>query len=682
MVRTPKFPKSWAFSVSQNYDDGGNWYVEGYPSSLEPNLDRFGPSEELLILEESAQQDLVDWSKRLPTVFLNHNLLEEIGAVKESELRGGRYWAKILITKTRPDVWQKIKEGVLSKFSVQFIPTDTVTAWNEQYGKNELRVRHLVGLETSIVGLPANDHVEMIRWYVGQNAAYPKACDANPVLLKARIAAPAFSADGRLAFSAQVVLPDVDPSAIAKAAEGIIGRVVVQGASAIPGAVVGSRIGHITASYAHGKTLYIHGLLDAHSPTAASLRIENEVPQAVGLSILKAKDGSSLAVGLIEVSDDEVPMTKQQITEEIRKRQALLATADDHTKEGLAIEIASLEALLAKSEDPVNPAAVEQSATAVRVPAEPVSPAEAPSSSPPASVAAADVVAPPASAAPEADPTSGDDSETIRQAVVPYRKYSTVTGRWVWNASVQNKILNAGGWDLYKAAHAWYDPDKSETKAGYKLPHHVYSGDGLKTHWPGTAYAMAALLGARGGVSIPESDRRAVYNHLAKHYKEFGKEPPEFKKQSWDEFTMFHVEQGLELEDDPDTFARFQDVLGSLATLLDEYQAHRTEAKAQSSVSQAVDMASLEAAYRQKVEALEAFYTEKIAALDAKVRELELRMDEKAEAVAQAIASKMAELEAIPVSGPNGTESAPVRRGKDRMSVWEDGVIIRALHGR
>ena len=39
---------------------------------------------------------------------------------------------------------------------------------------------------------------------------------------------------------------------------------------------------------------------------------------------------------------------------------------------------------------------------------------------------------------------------------------------------------------------------------------------------------MAALFGARGGVDIPSADRRPVYNHLAKHYKEFGKEPPEF----------------------------------------------------------------------------------------------------------------------------------------------------------
>ena len=39
---------------------------------------------------------------------------------------------------------------------------------------------------------------------------------------------------------------------------------------------------------------------------------------------------------------------------------------------------------------------------------------------------------------------------------------------------------------------------------------------------------MAALMGARGGVDIPTQDRRAVYNHLARHYRQFKREPPEF----------------------------------------------------------------------------------------------------------------------------------------------------------
>jgi len=50
---------------------------------------------------------------------------------------------------------------------------------------------------------------------------------------------------------------------------------------------------------------------------------------------------------------------------------------------------------------------------------------------------------------------------------------------------------------------------------------------------------MQALLGARGGVDIPTSDRRAVYRHLAAHYEDFDKEPPEME---------YKIEQALETE--------------------------------------------------------------------------------------------------------------------------------------
>lgn len=68
------------------------------------------------------------------------------------------------------------------------------------------------------------------------------------------------------------------------------------------------------------------------------------------------------------------------------------------------------------------------------------------------------------------------------------------------------------------------DPD---AKASYKLPHHLADG---KVVWRGVAAAMTALLGGRGGVAIPDGDRKGVYRHLANHYKQFDKEPPEFKE--------------------------------------------------------------------------------------------------------------------------------------------------------
>ena len=84
-------------------------------------------------------------------------------------------------------------------------------------------------------------------------------------------------------------------------------------------------------------------------------------------------------------------------------------------------------------------------------------------------------------------------------------------------------------WAKYRRAFAWYDPNDAQNFGAYKLPHHDVMDGKLVVVWRGVAAAMAALMGARGGVQIPDSDRRGVYNHLAKHYKQFDKQPPEFK---------------------------------------------------------------------------------------------------------------------------------------------------------
>jgi cell division protein FtsB len=78
------------------------------------------------------------------------------------------------------------------------------------------------------------------------------------------------------------------------------------------------------------------------------------------------------------------------------------------------------------------------------------------------------------------------------------------------------------------AAHfAWSPKMPPNAFTDLKLPHHRPS-DGAVV-WNGVRAAMAALMGARGGVQIPAADKRKVYSHLAAHYKEFEKTPPNFE---------------------------------------------------------------------------------------------------------------------------------------------------------
>ena len=105
---------------------------------------------------------------------------------------------------------------------------------------------------------------------------------------------------------------------------------------------------------------------------------------------------------------------------------------------------------------------------------------------------------------------------------------------WDWRESEKtNALIEQGGWDAMVRAHAWHDPEADENdppqeKQAYKLPHHELIDGQLRVVWNGVNSAMQVLAGARGGVDVPDADRKGIYRHLAEHYHEFDEEPPDF----------------------------------------------------------------------------------------------------------------------------------------------------------
>jgi len=85
-------------------------------------------------------------------------------------------------------------------------------------------------------------------------------------------------------------------------------------------------------------------------------------------------------------------------------------------------------------------------------------------------------------------------------------------------------VAEADVGELYDMS-TYYSGD-GEDKGDYKLPHHKTDGTVVLR---GVQAAMAALLGARGGVDVPSDERKGIYNHLAEHYRAFDKDPPEFR---------------------------------------------------------------------------------------------------------------------------------------------------------
>jgi len=97
------------------------------------------------------------------------------------------------------------------------------------------------------------------------------------------------------------------------------------------------------------------------------------------------------------------------------------------------------------------------------------------------------------------------------KGAIPFRSYPLADKGLSWDAGAQVKDAT--------------DAENPDLKGSYKLPHHLL--DGYKTVWRGVAAAMARLMQAN--TQIPDRDRRGVYEHLAKHYREFDEEPPDFK---------------------------------------------------------------------------------------------------------------------------------------------------------
>lgn len=92
---------------------------------------------------------------------------------------------------------------------------------------------------------------------------------------------------------------------------------------------------------------------------------------------------------------------------------------------------------------------------------------------------------------------------------------------------------------------AWFDSAAADTLGAYKLPHHVARDGSIVAIFRGVTAAMGALLGARGGADIPTEDRQAVYDHLARHYRDADREAPEFREVGeYDDEALKAIEDG------------------------------------------------------------------------------------------------------------------------------------------
>ncbi|MHC4249784.1 MAG: DNA adenine methylase, partial [Planctomycetota bacterium] len=152
-------PFECAIDIAKAYEDDGRWIVEGFAATSDFDLQDDIISEQAI--QESAK-DLLENS----TVLHNHNADEAIGRVLDSKAVSGGLFLKIMISKTAPEKWQQIKEGVLNKFSVRGKVIEARKRWVAELKRHARIILKMQLVEVSLVAVPANPKARAVRWYV------------------------------------------------------------------------------------------------------------------------------------------------------------------------------------------------------------------------------------------------------------------------------------------------------------------------------------------------------------------------------------------------------------------------------------------------------------------------------------------------------------------------------------
>ena len=110
-----------------------------------------------------AKGDLLKQGSR--TIFFNHDRSKPIGKVISTHVDDIGLLVKIVLSKEENEIWNKVKEGIINKFSIKGRAADS----EEVIGLNNKKILQLNNLElfeVSLVSVPANVEAKTISWYI------------------------------------------------------------------------------------------------------------------------------------------------------------------------------------------------------------------------------------------------------------------------------------------------------------------------------------------------------------------------------------------------------------------------------------------------------------------------------------------------------------------------------------
>jgi len=145
------------FEIRKHEFADTKFFIEGYVSTTDYDLQGHKITPDAI---KGSRDDLMKNS----TMLLNHDPNRPIGKVVATKFSSHGLWVKAEISATELDVRQKIKEGILNKFSIR---GKVIEAGNEVDPSTKTVakiIRKMYLTECSLVSCPANPEAEVVDW--------------------------------------------------------------------------------------------------------------------------------------------------------------------------------------------------------------------------------------------------------------------------------------------------------------------------------------------------------------------------------------------------------------------------------------------------------------------------------------------------------------------------------------
>lgn len=157
-------PFDLPISLLKAVEEGGEFHIVGYAATTDFDLQGD------VITEEALADSAADLLKN-STVLLNHDLKRPIGRVTKVNFDRNGLLIDSLISKTEPEIIQKIKEGVLNKFSIRGQVLERERKFMPELDRTVNVIKKMTLVEVSLVSVPANPEARAVGWYVSKALA-------------------------------------------------------------------------------------------------------------------------------------------------------------------------------------------------------------------------------------------------------------------------------------------------------------------------------------------------------------------------------------------------------------------------------------------------------------------------------------------------------------------------------